>query len=132
MDLLEELVAERDIRKALALYAHYADDLNAEDWVKLFTEDGVIVCGPKRLHGHAELRAWIAKVHSGPKLLHMMTNAAITIDTPTTARVEVDMGLLRAEGSRWVLVSSPRYSDKLVKTAEGWKFLERILHHRTP
>ena len=79
MDLLEELVAERDIRKALALYAHYADDLNAEDWVKLFTEDGVIVCGPKRLHGHAELRAWIAKVHSGPKLLHMMTNAAITI-----------------------------------------------------
>ncbi|MET0378201.1 MAG: nuclear transport factor 2 family protein [Spongiibacteraceae bacterium] len=132
MDLLEELVAERDIRKTLALYAQYTDDLDAEGWVNMFTEDGVMVSGPKRMHGHAELRAWIAKVHSGPKLRHMMANAAITIDSPTTAHVEVDMGLLRAEGSRWALVSSPRYSDKLVKTAAGWKFLERILHHRAP
>lgn len=132
MDLLEELVAERDIRKTLAQYAQHTDDLDADGWVNMFTEDGSLVSGPKHLHGHAELRAWITKVHTGPRLRHLMANAAITIDSPTTAHAEVDMALLRAEGSHWALVSSPRYSDKLVKTAAGWKFLERTLSHRAP
>lgn len=132
MDLLEELVAERDIRKTLALYAQHADDRDAERWVGMFTEEGVLVCGSKRLQGHAQLRAWIKNVYSGPKLRHMMANTVVDVDSPTTARAEVDMALLRAEGSRWVLIASPRYSDKLVKTTDGWKFSECVLRHHAP
>lgn len=132
MDLIEELVAERDIRRALVQYVQCTDDLDAEGWVNMFTPDGVMISGLKQIKGHDELRAWIKKVHSGPKLRHMMVNALITIDTPTTARMVVDMALLRAEGAKWVLAAAPRYADKLVRTDNGWKFLERILDQRAP
>jgi len=132
MDLLEELAAERDIRRTLVKYVHYTDDLDADGWVSMFTPDGVMISGPKQMRGHDELRAWIQKVHSGPKLRHLMTNALINVESPTTATMVVDMALLRAEGTKWVLASSPRYTDKLVKTADGWKFKERLLDQRAP
>lgn len=130
MDLLEELLAEREIRKVLAQYAQYADDNDIDAWVGLFAENGAMVTGPKRMEGHDALRTWITKVQSGPKMRHLMTNANITVETPTTATVVMDMGLLRANGPHWALASAPRYNDKLVKTAAGWKFQERILDHR--
>lgn len=132
MDLLEELLAERDIKKALARYVRYADDLDAESWVNMFPADGSIVSSSTRLQGHAELRTWIKKFHSGPKMRHMMVNTDITVESPTTARMIVDMALLRAEGNRWVLIAAPRYTDKLIKTDDGWKFLERIIDQRAP
>jgi hypothetical protein len=130
MDILEELIAERDIRKILAQYAQYADDNNVDGWVNLFAANGAMVTGPKRMEGHAALRNWITKVQGGPKMRHLMVNANITVESPTSASVVMDMGLLRADGPRWALASAPRYNDKLVKTDEGWKFLERILDHR--
>lgn len=132
MDLLEELVAERDILKALSRYVQYTDDLKAEEWINMFTADGVIVTGPTRAQGYAELRTWIQNVHGGPKLRHLMTNAVVTVETPDTASMVVDMALLRAEGGAWVLIAAPRYADKLVRTSEGWKFKERIIELRAP
>jgi len=132
MDLIEELAAEREIRKALVKYVQYTDDLDAEGWVNMFTPDGVMISGPKQMKGHAELRAWIQKVHSGPKLRHLMTNALIEVNSPTTATMIVDMALLRADGSKWILASAPRYIDKLVRTDDGWKFKERLLDQRAP
>jgi hypothetical protein len=132
MDLLEELIAERDILKTLSRYVHYTDDMNPEAWVNMFTPDGVMVVGPKRMQGHAELLAWIRQVHSGPKLRHLMTNAVVTVATPTTATMAVDMALLRAEGVKWVLSAAPRYRDKLVRTDDGWKFSERVIELRAP
>ena len=130
MDLLEELLAERNIRKALVQYVQFTDDINAEGWVNMFTPDGAVVCGAKRLQGHAELRDWITKMHSGRKMRHMMSNINITVESPTTASVTVDMSLLRADGTKWTLAALPRYTDKMVNTDNGWKFKERILDPR--
>lgn len=132
MDLLEELLAEREIRKVLALYAHYADDNASDDWANLFAEDGVLVVGPQRIQGRETLRAWLAQVQADLKLRHLMVNQHITVESPTTARATMDMILLGADGGRWVVRSSPRYSDRLVKTADGWKFAERVLELRVP
>ena len=130
MDLLEELLAERDIRKALVQYVQFTDDLNAEGWVNMFTPDGAVICGAKRIQGHAELREWVTKMHSGQKMRHMMANINITLESPAAASVTVDMSLLRADGSKWVLAALPRYTDKMVHTDAGWKFKERILDPR--
>jgi hypothetical protein len=40
MDVVEELVAERDIRRMQALYPRYADDLDAQAFAELFTPTG--------------------------------------------------------------------------------------------
>lgn len=132
MDLLEELLAEREIRQLLAQYPQYADDNDCEAWVGLFADNGAIVLGTKRIEGHEALRKWLITVQSGSRMRHLMMNPNISIESPTTARVAMDMGLLRAEGARWALVSAPRYDDRLVKTASGWKFLERVIDQRAP
>lgn len=132
MDLLEELLAEREIRKLLAQYPQYADDQDNEAWADLFVENGALVVGSQRIEGREALRKWLVTVQAGPRMRHLMMNLNISIDSPTTASVVMDMGLLRANGTHWALVSAPRYNDKLVKTESGWKFLERVLDQRAP
>lgn len=132
MDLLEELMAERDIRKLLALSAQHSDDGNVDGWVSLFADNGVFVTGPKRLEGHAALAAFMEKVLRGPKMRHMLTNASITIESPTTATAQLDNLLLMAEDGHWKVASAPRYHDKLVKTVAGWKLLERVIVRYVP
>lgn len=130
MEILEELIAEREIRKLLALYPQYVDDNKTDEWALLFAEDGALVAGPHRMQGHAALREWLTNVQRGPKMRHLMMNADISIESPTSARSTMDMALLRAEGSQWMLMAAPRYTDRIVKTASGWKFAERIIDAR--
>ncbi|MES2258428.1 MAG: nuclear transport factor 2 family protein [Pseudomonadota bacterium] len=133
MDLLEELAAERDIRKLLAQYPQLADTVGAAAaWAELFAEDGALVIGPKRIEGRAALRAWMETAQSGPKMRHLMMNPLISVDSPDTATVTMDMALLRGEGEQWLLFASPRYTDRLVRTEGGWKFRERVLENRRP
>jgi hypothetical protein len=44
----------------------------------------------------------------------------------------MDMALLRGEGEQRILFASPRYMDRLVRTAAGWRFHERVLENRRP
>ncbi|HEX8601124.1 MAG TPA: nuclear transport factor 2 family protein [Pseudoduganella sp.] len=133
MDLLEELAAERDIRKLLALYARLADDIGATAaWAELFAEHGALILGPQRIEGRAALQAWLAAAQAGPPMRHLMLNPVISVDSPDTATVTMDMALLRGADGQWVVHASPRYADRLVKTAQGWKFLERQLENRRP
>ena len=133
MDLLQELGAERDIRKLLALYPQLADNEGAAAaWSELFAEDGALVIGPQWIEGRAALREWMAAAQSGPKMRHLMVNAAISVESSDAASATMDMGLLRGEGGQWLLAASPRYTDRLVRTASGWKFQERVLENRRP
>lgn len=132
MDLIEELAAERDIRKLLAQYAQRTDDLDAPAWIDLFTRDGCMVIGPQRIQGHEALKAWIKTIHSGPKMRHLMTNAIINVESPVAARLIVDSALLRAEGGHWVLAACPRYTNILERTESGWRVRECNLDLRTP
>jgi hypothetical protein len=131
MDLLEQLAADRDIRNLVALYPVRCDDLDAEAWAALFADDGALVLGNRRIQGRDNLVPWLNKVQARARYRHMMLNAAITIDSPTTAHGSLDMVLLRLEGEKWVIDGAPRYTDKYVKTADGWKFLERVLDAKT-
>jgi uncharacterized protein (TIGR02246 family) len=132
MELIEELATERDIRKLLAHYAQRTDDLDAQGWIDLFTDDGCMVIGPQRIQGREALTTWIRTIYSGPKMRHLMTNAIINVESPVAARVTFDSALLRAEGGRWVLVASPRYTSILTRTERGWKVRECNLDLRTP
>jgi hypothetical protein len=53
MEILDELIAERDIRRLQALYAQHADDGDAESYGALFADHGAIVSQGQRAEGRA-------------------------------------------------------------------------------
>lgn len=130
MELLEQLIAERDIARLLALYAQHADD-DADAWAALFVEDGALLAGGQRIEGRPALRAWLLKAQGAASMRHLMMNAVVSVESATTASASMDMALLRADGKQWLLAAAPRYADRLVKTADGWKFLERQIDARS-
>lgn len=131
MELLEQLAADRDIRNLVARYPVLCDDREYEAWARLFADDGAMVFGSRRIEGFDALVPWLKKVLSRATYRHMMLNAWIEIDSPTTAHGCLDMVMLRLEGDKWLVDGAPRYTDKYVKTADGWRFLERSLEAKT-
>ncbi|WP_137161049.1 nuclear transport factor 2 family protein [Blastococcus sp. CCUG 61487] len=131
MDELQQLVAENEIRNLVARYAHLIDDAQVQEWSELFAEDGRMHAFGMPLEGRAALSEWVTGVLAGPKLRHVMGGTHVVVDSATEAHGSADMVLLAANEGAWVVAAAPRYVDKYVKTAEGWRFAERILEDRS-
>lgn len=131
MDEIQQLVAENEIRNLIARYAQYADDARVQEWGELFVEDGRLQAGPLELEGRAALTDWLGSVLQGPELRHMMTGTSVVLDSESQAHGTSDMVLLAAVEGAWILAGAPRYVDRFVRTAEGWRFSERILEDRS-
>ena len=126
MDVLEKLVAESEIRQLLGRYCQCADDGNAEEWAGLFVEEGAFITSSGRIEGRRALKEWQDQVLKSARMRHLMVNPMILVDSPDSARSRVDLQLLKADGDKWSVLVIARYNDRLVKTTEGWRFLERV------
>jgi hypothetical protein len=130
MDVLEQLLAERDIRQLVSLYPQYADDSNDQGLAELFEENGAIVVGAHHVKGHAAIREWVLSVMKGKSLRHLMANAHIIVKSAEQASGTMDMVLLCKNGNAWDILASPRYTDDFINTGNGWKFAQRVIDPR--
>ena len=122
-----------EIRELYNRYNHYIDNVkdNGQAFARLFTEDAVFVTniavGTRT--GHAELAALAREVGSATKVSpgHIALN--ILIDpSPEGAIGSAYYGILmrpHQEGKEVTGRSWGIYNDRLVKTADGWKFKYR-------
>ncbi|MBF6209159.1 nuclear transport factor 2 family protein [Streptomyces gardneri] len=130
MDDLERLVAESDIRQLLGLYPQHADDGEHDAFAGLFSDDGVIRIGDRVIAGQSEIRDWIASTAAAGPLRHLMMNSYVYVTSTAEAYGSIDMVLLGKPHGHWEIRATPRYSDRFVKTAAGWRFAERALQLR--
>jgi coniferyl-aldehyde dehydrogenase len=132
MELIDELVAERDIRRLVASYAQLADDAAVGDWSELFTAHGVLDTGNTRAVGREALRNWLVSVLAGRSMRHLVSNVAVTVDSPTTATGRMDLLLLGDHDGRWAVSATMRYADRYQLVDGSWLFAERVLTPRMP
>ncbi|MBV7477631.1 nuclear transport factor 2 family protein [Pseudomonas sp. PDM31] len=132
MELLETLVAERDIRHLIARYAQLADDPDTTGFAALFATDGVLSLPGKQCVGHTEIEQWLQATLKAGKARHLFMNPLIEVTSPIHASGSMDMLVLRAGDSGWALAATLRYTDRYVHTEQGWKFAERKLQPMMP
>ncbi|MHA7273732.1 nuclear transport factor 2 family protein [Arthrobacter sp. TMT4-20] len=131
MDDIQRLIAESELRNIVARYPQLADDSAYQEWSELFTEDGVLEFEGKRTQGREAVTQWLASTHKGPALRHVNVNVFIVVDSASEAHGSADLVVLAAIEGAWTIVSTVRYSDRFIKTAEGWRFAERLLDVRS-
>lgn len=121
-----------EIRQLYARYAHTIDTGDAEGWADTFTADGVF----GNAHGRDALVAFVETVYQQNQKLGRQSrhwNNQILIE-PTAEG---------AHGSCYLVlyntgVNPPEvrltgvYRDVLVKTADGWRFKERVVERDGP
>ena len=121
---------EKDaIRETMARYCFHFDGGHIDEWVELFTEDGIFDRGEYGVQsGREELRAFFRGYplpDGTPRLMHFISNVIIELNGN------------EAKSQSYVLVVRPnkdgalinglagRYEDKLVKAGEQWLFRVR-------
>jgi hypothetical protein len=130
MELIEELVAERECRKLIGLYPQFADDADSAAFGALFTEDGLLAIAGHKIVGPAAIGAWLLEtLRTGP-MRHLMMNPQITVESPDRAHGTIDMVLLLKDEQAWKIIASARYSDVFVRTQQGWRFSQRSVDIR--
>jgi hypothetical protein len=114
---VRELEDEREIRSLLGWYAYYADGCHDEQWLGLWTDDGVYDLSAGRWAGKERLREFITDpaVHHSPGFyghsLHLQgPNLAIFIDGDEAVATGYNVllhetfnvaSVLRIGGNRW-------------------------------
>jgi 3-phenylpropionate/cinnamic acid dioxygenase small subunit len=126
-----------DIRQLVARYNQGIDLGDYDQFVSTFTEDGsfqvlgladdVPVDG--RHQGHDALRD-LAAVHYGNfqgRARHWATNLLIEGDGDEATMQCYLNGFRAGQGESAMLASTGIYRDKLRRTADGWRFMERVV-----
>jgi hypothetical protein len=114
---VRELEDEREIRSLLGWYAYYADGCHDDEWLDLWTDDGVYDLSVGRWEGKARLREFITDpaVHHKPGFyghtLHLQgPNLAVLIDGDEAVATGYNVllhetanvpSILRIGGNRW-------------------------------
>lgn len=112
-----------DIQQLYARYNEAIDGGNAEAYAATFVPDGVFntFTGKDALVGFIE--AWKGKMN-GLTRRHWNTNLLIT-PSAEGATGSVYLMLVDVSAKPPVIQSTAKYSDELVKTAQGWRFKKR-------
>jgi uncharacterized protein (TIGR02246 family) len=120
-----------EITELLARYAVALDRRQFEAVGELFTEDGQATYSGNRLDpGRAAIVAYLQPLAEVPMTQHMIGIPTITLDGATaTATSYAIVTFVRhpepGEGHHAVH-RGLSYDDRLVRTADGWKFAERF------
>jgi 3-phenylpropionate/cinnamic acid dioxygenase small subunit len=121
--------ADREaIRELTARYNLAADSRDLDNYGNCFTEDGAFeMVGLARLEGQESLKAMIGALDF--PTLHVTADAVIDVDGDTaTQRCAFMLFARKPETNDMVVLTTARYADRLVKTAQGWRFTERVAH----
>jgi ketosteroid isomerase-like protein len=117
-----------EINKTLALYAHFLDDHDAENWSKLFAEDARFILPSAEYTGRAAIedfaRANWAR-HPDRRVVHFCTTSVVRPDSETaTADIEVSEYEPAGPGA-WQARGHGRYYDRLIRQGARWLIQER-------
>lgn len=112
---------ENQIAKLRELYATFFDSRDAESFVTLFTaEASMVLPGGKEITGHERLARLVQSMPAnGGKHIPIDADITVTGDEASCS------GPYRMEAPD--SVSTGRYEDRFVRTAEGWRFARRTL-----
>ncbi|HEX8969453.1 MAG TPA: nuclear transport factor 2 family protein [Chloroflexota bacterium] len=122
-----------EVRRLLALYCVYLDDRRYEEWSHLFSDDAVWALGGREYRGPAQIKAYMDNLLRERPLRrtkHLNTNLIIDLEGGEGGTVSSDFAMLAREGEApWTIASFGRYSDRVVRRADGrgWQFTERRL-----
>jgi hypothetical protein len=119
---LEDVEAIRTLK---ARYCSFADrgfsgaGHDDEAFAALFTEDGVFEASAGALRGRQAIRERCRSFH--PLSMHLVTNPEIEVDGDR-ARAAWSAYVPTATADGRALVVAGRYEERLVRTAEGWRY----------
>lgn len=122
---MPSVVEDRDeIRQLMYRYGHTWDNWDFEGWAGVFTDDGIYwEGGGPVFKGHRELVAYAQD--TAPRFsgrFHIVTNQLIDVEGDSA---KAHSYFLIVEGLSPVL--SGTYDDRLVRTANGWRFAKRTV-----
>lgn len=117
-----------DTTAILQLYSVYNTAIDTGDGKTFggcFVPDGVFNPGHALLEGHEAIEGFGTKTHQDiPLMRHNATNIVVEGDGTTATGSAFLIGYLA--GPNYKVIVTGRYADTLTKTAEGWRFTERL------
>lgn len=130
---------EWECQKLSIAYARYTDYKEYDKFVQLFAPDGELTLGGRSIIGHEKLTRSFEKRPDSLRSRHVLTNIHTHVIDESHAEGISYLTLYRHTGENIEADdNSPReisgpssvghYSDKFVKTDDGWRFASRILH----
>ena len=121
-----ELLDRLAVHELTATYNRCFDEADADGWAATFVEDGVleVVDQGVAYRGRDEIRAFCEA--RGWGYLHLTTDAVVTVNGDRAVQRCNLLMLRRWEDKRPpALLSTGRYVDDVVRTADGWRFRHR-------
>lgn len=126
---------EREIVNLLFRYAEAVDGGRFDDVSTLFEAAEVFMGGPDRpsMPGSqvGSMMEKLVMVYDGvPNTKHVVTNTIVEADDRDHASTRSYFTVTQCVPDEFPLqvVASGRYHDRFVRTADGWRFSERIVH----
>ena len=130
---MASMLEEKDaIHETIANYCFHFDGAEFDQWVDLFTDDGVFDAGTVGVQkGKDALRAFLKNIrltNGLPMVKHCVMNEIIKVNgDEATAKSYIVVVRSKGEGA---LVNglAGRYEDQLVKQGDRWLFKNRKVH----
>lgn len=113
------------IQQLYAIYNTAIDTGDGERFAGCFVPEGTFNPGHTVLEGHEAIAEFGTQTHkSMPLMRHNATNLVIEGDGKTATGSAFLIGYFG--GSGYKVIVTGRYADQLIKTADGWRFTERL------
>jgi hypothetical protein len=127
MDDEGSMTDEECIRQVLARFIQLRDDKRFEEWVQLFTEEGMFHYGSNLLVGRDAIRDNVETLLRDDRGKHLCLNSVIDI-TGDAARVSSDFVKINpsdAGPNPYEIVVMGRYLDEFVRSGRSWRIASR-------
>ena len=130
MNTVNSLLEEKDaIRETMARYCFHFDGGHIDEWVGLFTEDGIFDRGDYGVQsGEEALRAFFSGYplpDGTPRLMHIISNVIIEVNGNEARSQSYVLVVRPNKDGALVNGLAGRYQDELVKTDGRWRFRVR-------
>ena len=139
-DVVRELADRAAIHEVMQKYMWSADQMDADGYVSVFTEDAEVDSNGIVHKGHAEIRKVVTDLQARQaanrekglplgNLYHVISNERISFASPTEALYQSYWQTLRkGEGNRYIAGGFGRSEDRLVRQRDGhWLIKSRKL-----
>ena len=122
---------ERAIRRLMARYCHLVDDGAFDELGALWSEDAELALRDETATGPTAIVAMIGALQTPERRgIHVGANAIIDVEGDA-ARAVSDFVFMRREDTPDPIVKFVgRYTDRFVRTRDGWRFRRREINFR--
>ena len=131
---LREIRDRAEIEELMYRYAEMVDNRDWKEMDRVFALEATI--DYTSTGGHAgpfrETLAWLDRaLASWPINLHVITNLIVEFDgdlASTRCYFHAPMAREISDGPQYVITNAGRYEDRLIRTQDGWRIVERVCH----